>query len=211
MKLKVERYLSQVANWPGEGRHILAQFDDETVVVYQAYRPAIGHFAAKHGYFGGEFKLTRMSWIKTNFLWMMYRSGWGTKDGQEVVLAVRVQRSAFDLILSRAVPSTFQRKLHADHAAWKKAVSDSDVRLQFDPDHDPQGHPVGRRAIQLGLRGGTLAKYARDWVVGIEDVSDFVKDQQRHVKSGNLAERLTPRERTYPVEKEEIRFRLGLS
>lgn len=28
-----------------------------SIVVYQAYRPAIGHFAAEHGYFGGEFKL----------------------------------------------------------------------------------------------------------------------------------------------------------
>src|SRR5439155_2761622 len=31
------------------GRHILTQFDDESVVVYQAYRPAIGRFAAEHG------------------------------------------------------------------------------------------------------------------------------------------------------------------
>ncbi|WP_216092858.1 DUF4291 family protein [Candidatus Marithrix sp. Canyon 246] len=26
-----------------------------------------------------------MTWIKTNFLWMMYRSEWGTKQGQETV------------------------------------------------------------------------------------------------------------------------------
>jgi hypothetical protein len=38
------------------------------VVVYQAYRPEIGHFAAQHGYFGGSFSLDRMSWIKPNFL-----------------------------------------------------------------------------------------------------------------------------------------------
>ncbi|GET40082.1 hypothetical protein MiSe_48900 [Microseira wollei NIES-4236] len=78
MKLVTESYLAQIDRWPKTGRHILAQFDDESIVVYQAYRPAIGHFAASHGYFGGEFSLNRMSWIKPNFLWMMYRSGWGT-------------------------------------------------------------------------------------------------------------------------------------
>ena len=29
----------QVKAWPREGHHILAQFDDETVVVFQAYGP----------------------------------------------------------------------------------------------------------------------------------------------------------------------------
>src|SRR5205085_10398421 len=98
MKLKTEPYLEQQQRWPASGRHILAQFDDESVVVYQAYRPEIGHFAAQHGYFGGAFSLGRMSWIKPNFLWMMFRSGWGTKEGQEVTLAVWLRRPAFDAI-----------------------------------------------------------------------------------------------------------------
>lgn len=107
MTLELEPYLQQRDDWPSRGRHILAQYDRQTVVVYQAYRPSIGRFAADHGYFGGDFSLGRMSWIKPNFLWMMYRSGWGQKQGQEVVLAVRLQRKAFDEILARAVPSSF--------------------------------------------------------------------------------------------------------
>jgi hypothetical protein len=87
MRLAIEPYQEQTQFWPTEGRHIMAQFDNETVVVYQAYRPSIGHFAAQHGYFGGEFSLSRMSWIKPGFMWVMYRSGWGTKPDQEVVLA----------------------------------------------------------------------------------------------------------------------------
>jgi hypothetical protein len=79
MTLMIEPYLAQEAHWPRSGRRILAQFDEESVVVYQAYRPAIGHFAAEHGYFGGAFSLSRMSWIKPNFLWMMYRCGWASK------------------------------------------------------------------------------------------------------------------------------------
>ncbi len=84
--LATSNYADQSQHWPDSGRHILAQFDDETIIVYQAYRPAIGNFAAERGYFGGGFKYTRMSWIKPNFLWMMYRSDWGRSEGQEVIL-----------------------------------------------------------------------------------------------------------------------------
>ncbi len=91
MNLVTELYTEQVKVWPNEGRHILAQFDDDTVVVYQAYRPASGRFAATHGVFGGDFSFTRMSWVKPNFLWMMYRSGWGTKENQEVTLGLRIR------------------------------------------------------------------------------------------------------------------------
>jgi hypothetical protein len=56
MKLVTETYLTQEARWPQTGRHILAQFDDETVLVYQAFRPETGHFAARHGYFGEGFE-----------------------------------------------------------------------------------------------------------------------------------------------------------
>ena len=57
MNLQTENYLMQLKRWPATGRHILAQFDAETVVVYQAYRSAIGLFAAQHQRFGGEFSL----------------------------------------------------------------------------------------------------------------------------------------------------------
>ena len=87
MNLTVEPYLVQVAHWPARGKHILANFDEDSVVVYQAYSPAIADFVVREGYFGApEFSYSRMSWIKTNFLWMMYRSGWGTKEGQERTL-----------------------------------------------------------------------------------------------------------------------------
>src|SRR5690349_2623348 len=151
--LTLESYRDQQARWPAEGRHILAQYDEASVVVYQAYRPAIGHYAAQHGRFGGEFSLNRMSRIKPNFLWMMYRSGWGTKDGQEVTLAIWLRRAAFEEILLQAVPSSFTPDMYASHDDWQAAVARSAVRLQWDPDHDPHGRPLARRAIQLGLRG----------------------------------------------------------
>ena len=193
-----EPYLAQSPRWPPAGRHILAQFDAESVVVYQAYNPAIGHFAARHGYFGGGFGMSRMSWIKPNFLWMMYRSGWGTKENQEVTLAVRLRRDAFDEILRRAVHSTFVPEVYGSETAWRRAVAGSDVRLQWDPDHGPSGRPVERRAIQLGLRGDVLARYAKDWLLEIQDISDFVREQRANA-TAPYDRLVTPREDVYPV------------
>ncbi len=198
MTLTTELYTKQNARWPQLGRPILAQYDAETVVVYQAYCPQIGRFAAEHSYFGGPFSLGRMSWIKPNFLWMMFRCGWATKENQERVLAVSLRREAFDQILMQAVPSVFDPALYASEADWKQSLTSSDVRLQWDPDHDPGGGKLERRALQLGLRGETLARYAREWIVGIEDVTDFVCEQRPHALSGDWKHLRTPLERVYP-------------
>jgi hypothetical protein len=211
MNLRTAPYLEQLANWPAEGRHILAQFDDDCVVVYQAYRNSIGRFAAEHGYFGGEFSLDRMSWIKPNFLWMMYRSGWGTKNGQEVVLAIWLKREAFDLILSEAVHSTFVPEAYANQADWQRAVAHSSVRLQWDPDHDPTGDKVERRAIQLGMRDDVLRRYSREWIVRIEDISDFVEEQRPHATPKHYSQLITPQEDVYPVADRAVADKLGLS
>ncbi|HCF28189.1 MAG TPA: DUF4291 domain-containing protein [Cyanobacteria bacterium UBA11049] len=210
MQLVTEPYLEQVNRLPKSGRHIVAQFDEESVVVYQAYRPAIGNFAASHGYFGGEFKLDRMSWIKPNFLWMMYRSGWGTKAGQEVTLAVWIKRAAFDEILAQVVHSKFEPEVYATQSEWEKAVRRSQVRLQWDPDRHPSGARLERKAIQLGLRGSVLNAYARDWIVRIEDISEFVRQQHQNIKSG-CVELLTPSETVYSVVDANTAIKLGLS
>lgn len=199
MNLKTDPYLHQQDRWPQQGRVILAQYDADSIVVYQAYRPAIGDFAAQHGYFGEDFKLSRMTWIKPNFLWMMYRSGWGAKAGQEMILAIRLQRSAFDSILAQAVHSSFHADLYSGQEAWKQAVHTSDVRLQWDPDHNPAGHKLERRAIQLGLRGEAIRQYSQEWIISIEDISDFVAEQRQHVVSRNYEALLTPSESPYPV------------
>ncbi|MDZ8138760.1 MAG: DUF4291 domain-containing protein [Nostoc sp. DedQUE04] len=210
MRLITEPYFTQVSNWPENGRHILAQYDDHSIVVYQAYRLAIGNFAATYGYFGGEFSFERMSWIKPNFLWMMHRSGWGIKNGQEVVLAIWIKRSAFEEILAAAVHSSYVPELYPDKSAWQRALKRSQVRLQWDPDHHPSGTKLERRAIELGLRGEVLAAYAKDWIVNIEDISDFVQKQRQNIKS-DCAELITPRERVYSVFDTETQAKLRLS
>ena len=211
MTLATESYSDQVKAWPDEGRHILAQFDDSTIIVYQAYRPAIGRYAVENGKFGGEFSFSRMSWIKPNFLWMMYRSGWGSKENQEITLALRLRREFFDAVLAAAIPSTWDRDLFTSEKAWADSVVNSSVRLQWDPDHDPSGRKLERRAIQLGLRGDSMTAFATREMVEVIDLSEFVAEQRDRLASKGESALVTPRERVYRPADPATALRLRLS
>lgn len=184
--IPAEPHLTQRERWPQSGRHILAHHDAQSVIVYQAYRAAIGEYAIRNGRLDGpDFSLSRMSWIKPNFLWMMYRSGWGTKEGQEVILGLRLRRTFFERVVREAVPSTFDERCYPSRDAWQSAVGHSEVRLQWDPDHAPDGTKLERKAIQLGLRGRTLAAFANEELLEVIDMRAFVKEQRSMAQNDN--------------------------
>lgn len=211
MMLKMITYLDYVNSIPSKGKQVLAQYTEDTVIVYQAYHPSIAKFAIQHGYFGGNhFSYSRMSWIKTHFLWMMYRSGWGTKVNQEMTLAIHLKREAFDTILSQAVISKYDPKLFDTVSVYQQALKQSEVRLQWDPDHDPYGAKCERKAIQLGLRGSILECFGKEWIVRIEDLTDFVREQREHVCKHRLDLLQVPKEEVYPIDNLEIAKTLGL-
>lgn len=211
MKIITQSYLAQQEHLPAAGKHLVAQYDASHVWVYQAYKPSIAAFAVRHGVFGGdEYSFNRMSWIKPNFLWMMYRSGWATKPGQEAILAIRIARVHFEQILAGAVHSSFKPDVYPTHAAWQEALGSSDVRLQWDPDHDPYGIKLERRAIQLGLRGEVLRQFATGWIVDIEDITPFVAQQRQHVEARALDRLMVPVESVYPVTDQGLAAQLRL-
>ena len=211
MKLQLKKYIEQLKVWPEEGQHIMAQYSADHIVVYQSYRPEIGNFAVKNQYFGGAFSLERMTWIKPNFLWMMYRNGWGQKVGQEVVLAIHLKMSAFVKYLEQAEYSTFKSDKYESREEWKASVKSSSVRLQWDPDHDPFGEKVARRAIQIGIRNEMIESYSRGDILLIEDVSFFVFEQYNHVKSNNLDKLLVPEEKPLLLKDENLAKRLNIA
>ena len=194
MTLATGPYLLQADRWPQAGQHVLAQYVEATIVVYQAYRPEIAGHAVAHQAFGGEFSFTRVSRIKPDFLWMKHRSGWATKPGQERVLAIRMSRIGFDEICDREVESSFRVGAFADSDAWKAALTASEIRPQWDPDHDPLGVP-----IELGLRGGTLRAFSERWIQEIEDLTEFVRRQHENLKRYGSQELAVPSERVYPA------------
>jgi hypothetical protein len=59
---------------------IRAYYTKEYIRVYQAYSDTIADSVLVSGKFvSPPFNLSRMTWVKPSFLWMMYRSGWGGK------------------------------------------------------------------------------------------------------------------------------------
>ncbi|MFB9077779.1 DUF4291 domain-containing protein [Flavobacterium procerum] len=211
MKIELKKYSEQLQEWPKSGHHIMAQYDDEEIIVYQSYRKEIGEFAVKNQFFGGAFSLDRMTWIKPNFLWMMYRNGWGTKEDQEVVLAIHLKRNAFEKYLQNAVYSSYNTDLKMSYEEWQTDVKSSSVRLQWDPDHDPYGNKLERRAIQIGLRNEFTRSFAKDDVLLIEDISAFVKEQYEFVKKKQLENLLIPAEKPFLFADEKLNVKLKIS
>ncbi|UQB68119.1 DUF4291 domain-containing protein [Epilithonimonas zeae] len=211
MKLKLKQYKVQLKDWPQAGHHIMAQFDDEKIIVYQSYRKDIGEFAVKNQYFGGEFSLERMTWIKPNFLWMMYRNGWGTKEGQECVLSIHLKMSSFKRYLENAVYSSFNEELGVSREEWQNQVKESSVRLQWDPDHDPFGNKLERRAIQIGLRNDFIKSFAKEDIVLIENISDFVWEQHQFVLNKDLDKLIIPEEKPLLFDNGNLNKKLRLN
>lgn len=198
MKIETEKYLHSCEILPQAGLHIVGHQRENEIVVYQAYKASIAAWAVAHQELGGpEYGYHRMSWIKPNFLWMMYRCGWAEKVNQERVLALWIRTSLLEGILDEAVLSSFEPGAYSDRESWQRDLDEKEVRMQWDPDHDPHGGKLSRRAIQLGLKGEMLARFGKREILRIEDITGFVRVQKQHVDAGRLDLLEVPVERVW--------------
>lgn len=181
---------------------IHADFDAETIVVYQAYPDRIAEPALAAQRFVPPFSFGRMTWIKPSFLWLMHRSRWGTKAGQERVLAVRIRLSSWMEALSLAVLTSFEPKAHRSADAWKQEFDAADVHLQWDTERSLRGAALPCFSIQVGIGRGLIRRFAEEWIVSIEDFSPKVRKLHQLVQSGRASEAASrlPKERHFPVE-----------
>lgn len=208
-RLRVKAYPDDAPTWPDRGQVILAQYDAESVVVYQAVSPGVARRVTASGSLGGEgFNAERMQWLATSFFWQMHRSEWATAPGQQRVLALWVQRAAFDALLARAEHSRFEPGVYADEAAWQATLDVSEVRVQWEADYPPHGPKLRRRAFLLGLRGEALRGLAGDWLLHLEEITAFVRQQAEFREAPELL--FTPAQRIYPVPDAAVAQRLGL-
>lgn len=169
-------------------RQIRAVHDDRTIRVYQAYSRHIAEPALRAGRFvSPPFSLTRMTWIKPSFLWMMYRAGWGRKDpGQEVILGVDITREGFAWAMAHSCESHRPEGMAAqDYEALKAACP---VRIQWDPERDLHHQPLPWRSLQMGLTGEAVRRYVGEWIIGVEDVTPLAHEIEALVKAGRLDE-----------------------
>ncbi|MGP4049105.1 DUF4291 domain-containing protein [Streptomyces sp. 2A115] len=185
---------------------VRARHTASTITVYQAYRPEIGLPTAREGRFPAAWKRDRMTWIKPSFLWMMYRCGWGTKEGQETVLALEISRDGFEWALRNSCLSHYVSGLHEDRADWKRRLGRAPARIQWDPERDLRLQALPYRSLQLGLSGEAAARYADEWIVGVEDVTPLAAEVHGLVRAGELdrARGLLPEERPYPLDEDVL-------
>ncbi|MBQ3919372.1 MAG: DUF4291 domain-containing protein [Oscillospiraceae bacterium] len=180
-------------------KEIRAVYTDDTIRVYQAYSRTIAEEAVKNGTFGSHFSMTRMTWIKPSFLWMMYRSGWAEKEGQEHILAIDIKRTGFDSAAKSAVISSYSDDMGISREQWQHMVKASDVRIQWDPEKDIDGRDLPYRSVQIGLRGKAVHDYVNDWIVSLTDITDEVKRLNAMRMSGRDISALLPDEKVYTV------------
>ena len=150
---------------------VRAAYTAETITVYQAYGPQIADSAVRAGTFVPPFSRDRMTWIKPSFGWMMHRCGWAGKPGQERVLAIEISRAGFEWALARSCLSHYRPGLHASPDAWAAMKDSSPVRIQWDPDRSLAGERLGHRAVQVGLSGDAVHRYAGEWILSISDIT----------------------------------------
>lgn len=144
-----------------------------------------------------------MTWIKPSFLWLMHRSNWGRKAGQERVLAVRIRRAGWERALSLAVLTSPERTVFRSPDEWTKAFESAKVHVQWDTERNLRGGALPHYSIQIGIGRDLIREYAESWIVSIEDRTPLVRKLYQHLQEGHAdrAERLLPRERPYPVDR----------
>jgi hypothetical protein len=187
-----------------EEKVIRATYDDTTITVYQAFNKAIANTAVEAQTFVcPPFKKERMTWIKPSFLWMMYRSGWATKENQECILAIKIKREGFEWALQNSCLSHFDKDIHFTQENWKNLLHSSPVRIQWDPEKDILLQPLPYRSIQIGLTGIAVEKYINQWIVSIEDITEYCKEVHQNILIDELqkAKSILPVEKAYFLNK----------
>lgn len=194
-----ESYHDHESHLPSTGRFIIAQFDADSIVVYQAFNEAIAAYAVEHGRFGGPaYDEVRITHLKPSFLWMMHYSGWAKKDAQEHVLAIRLSRDCFDDLLRRATLLVTDAK-----------ESDAEVQLSWQPYHDLHGAKTDRFAAKIGLLGEARRQYNETCIQSIEDITPFVRQQQELLRTGKEADVQVPSERAYAPQDFSLLLHVG--
>ncbi len=192
-------------------RQIRADFDRDSIVIYQAYRKQIAEPAIKAGRFVEPFSWGRMTWIKPSFLWLMARSNWGQKSGQEHILAVRIKRSGWDRALSLGVLTSFEPKVHGDQSKWRRQFENAVVHVQWDPERTIHGKKLEHRSIQVGLSRQIIKEFTDEWIQEINDFTPLTRKIRSLYLSGNQrrAKDQLPKERVYPIQADAGK-RLGI-
>jgi hypothetical protein len=191
---------------------IRADFDRDTIVVYQAYNEKIALGAIKNKKFVEPFSFNRMTWIKPSFLWLMERSNYGQKTNQEYTLAIRIKRSGWESALNEAVLTSPEKSIYKNYETWKELFDKAKVHVQWDPERSIRGNKLEYRSIQVGISKELINVYNDEWIVEIKDYSSLVKKILGLCQEGKFdkAKDLLPKEKVYELPN-KISAKIGIA
>jgi hypothetical protein len=180
---------------------IRAAFDRESIVVYQAYSSTIADPALKAQRFVEPFSFGRMTWVKPSFLWLMHRSNWASKSGQERTLAVTISKTGWEAALSKAVLTVYDPKVFHSSEDWRRQFEEALVHVQWDPERSLRGAALDHYSIQVGISRHLIREFVEKWILKIQDLSPVVAKMRDLLRSGRAdeAKRHLPAERIYPL------------
>ena len=172
----IDRFIPP-ADLPPDVPVFRGEWDTEGVYLYQAYRDEIADWALEHQKFGGPaWKPARMTWIKPSFAWMLYRSGYGYKSGQNRVLKIKLAHVDIAHLLSHCKLAHSNKdtkvKLPSTHKGGNGRVQWDPERDLFQSDGKEPRRMLRTRAIQIGL-AGSLSEYYAKHIISIQDVTDL--------------------------------------
>ncbi len=192
-------------------QEIRADYNKETVTVYQAYGKSIALPAIRNNKFESPFSFNRMTWIKPSYLWLMERSNWGTKSNQEYILGIKIKRTHWEKALSIGVLTDPDKSIYKSGALWNKEFQNAKIHIQWDPERTLKGVKMQVRSIQVGIGRDLIKEYNEEWIEEITDLTPLTKKIRLLLKEGKYkeAKRLVPEEKIYEVPNDTKR-RIGI-
>ncbi len=184
-------------------RQVRAVYNEKSIRVYQAYSDEIADSTlANNKFVSPPFKMTRMTWIKPSFLWMMYRAGWGFKSKeQRRILAIDLTHDGFLWALSNSCLSSHNHDTY-NKEEWNVQKNTQPVRIQWDPERDIFLNKLNYRTIQIGLAGDAVKHYVNDWIVNIDEVTNLARAIRSNIETKSIGQviQMLPVERPYLLD-----------
>jgi len=192
-------------------QEIRADYDRQTITVYQAYHKNIALPAIKNNRFEKPFSFNRMTWIKPSYLWLMERSNWANKSNQEYILGIKIKRESWEKALSLGILTHPDKEIYKSGFEWEEKFKNATVHIQWDPERTLKGGKLQERSIQVGISRHLIEEFNTEWVQEIVDLTPLTKkiNQLRKLGKYKEAKRLLPKEKVYPVTS-EIETRIGV-
>ncbi|MCB9685139.1 MAG: DUF4291 family protein [Alphaproteobacteria bacterium] len=171
---------------PG-GRPLLGCTIGEEVLGFQAHGEEVADDLLAHGMGSPHCRAWRLDLttrLRLSLPALLARTDWGRLAGRERILGVRMSRAGFDAMLRSSVLAENVPSVYASAAAFRLATRYAGVLVTWHGEVDPNGDPLPWQTPRFSLRDQALHAFTHDWVIGVMDLTPWVRQHRDHRSSG---------------------------